>query len=440
MRFYNRLDEIGELEILLKQCENSSKMTVITGRRRVGKTVLALEFSKNRKFLYFFVSKKNEHLLCEDFLTKIRDEFDYPIIGDITTFKDIFSVILEIAKKEKFTLIVDEFQEFYHSNSSIYSDIQNLWDQNKNSSKLNLIFIGSVYSLIHKIFQHSKEPLFGRADRFLTVKPFSINTTKEILTEFKKYNTKNLFNYFVFTGNIPRYLDILTTNYAFSFDEIVNFIVKKNSPFIDEGKNLLVEEFGKEYGTYFSILELISRGKTARTEIESILEKQIGGYLERLDKDYDIIKKHIPINAKPGSRVQKYKMTDNFLNLWFRYIYKNRSAVEMENYEYIRDIMQRDYSTYSGKMLETFYQELFINSKKYNKVGSYWEKENRNEIDLVAINDFEKKIVIAEVKLNKKKININVLKEKAKKLLNNYGSYETEFLALSMEDIGKYID
>ena len=184
MKFYNRKDELKELKVLYKQCQDSSKMTVLTGRRRVGKTALALEFTKNQKFLYFFISKKNEHLLCEELLDEIKKKFNYPIIGEINTFKNLFSLILEIAKKERFTLIIDEFQEFYHSNETIYSEIQNLWDLNKDSSKLNLIFIGSVYSLIHKIFQNSKEPLFGRADRFLTIKPFTINTTKEILKDF----------------------------------------------------------------------------------------------------------------------------------------------------------------------------------------------------------------------------------------------------------------
>ncbi len=38
---------------------------------------------------------------------------------------------------------------------------------------------------------------------------------------------------------------------------MLDFMLKQNSPFLDEGKNVLIEEFGKEYGTYFSILELI---------------------------------------------------------------------------------------------------------------------------------------------------------------------------------------
>jgi hypothetical protein len=42
------------------------------------------------------------------------------------------------------------------------------------------------------------------------------------------------------------------------------------------------------------------------------------------------------------------------------------------------------------------------------RVGSYWEKGNQNEIDLVAVNDIKKEIVVAEIKMNPSKINTNV--------------------------------
>ena len=32
---------------------------------------------------------------------------------------------------------IDEFQEFAYINSSIFSDIQNIWDSNKDDSKMN---------------------------------------------------------------------------------------------------------------------------------------------------------------------------------------------------------------------------------------------------------------------------------------------------------------
>ena len=160
MKFYDRDSELNALLKLYGQTKEGAKMSVLTGRRRVGKTLLSLEFVRNHKFVYLFVSKKSESLLCIEYLEEIRRVFDVPVIGEIRKFKDIFSLLLEISTKEHFTLIIDEFQRFFNINRAVYSDMQHLWDLNKNRCKLNLILIGSTYSLKHKIFQNAKEPLF----------------------------------------------------------------------------------------------------------------------------------------------------------------------------------------------------------------------------------------------------------------------------------------
>ncbi len=440
MKFYNREKELNELKKLYLQVEQGSKMTVLTGRRRVGKTLLSLQFAQDHKFIYLFVSKKSEPLLCKEYMEEIKRAFDVPVIGDIRSFRDIFTLLLEISARERFTLIIDEFQEFSHINPAVYSEIQHLWDLNKKRAMMNLIFIGSVYSLMHRIFQNAKEPLFGRADRFLFIRPFMIKDLHVVLRDNGVDDLKTLFDYYVFTGGIPRYIEILIENSVLTFDEMADFIFDVNSPFINEGKNLLIEEFGKEYGTYFSILELISVGKTSRSEIESFLERNIGGFLERMEKDYAIISKRRPINAKPNSRLQKYKIHDNFLNFWFRFIYKNLSAIETGNFDYIKTLLKRDYATYCGRILEKFFHELFADTKQYNRIGSYWEKGNRNEIDLVAINDMEKQIVIAEIKSNKSRISINALKEKSRKLLSSYPAYKPQMLALCLDDAADYLN
>lgn len=82
-------------------------------------------------------------------------------------------------------------------------------------------------------------------------------------------------------------------------------------------------------------------------------------------------------------------------------IFRNRPAVETGNYAYIRAIIDRGYATWSGLMQERFFHELLAESGDYNIIGFYWEKGNRNEIDLLAVNDLKKKITIAEIKLNK---------------------------------------
>ena len=271
MKFYNRESELKILNDLYLQCEETAKMSVLTGRRRIGKTLLSLEFCRDHKFIYLFVSKKSEQLLCSEYLEEIKKIFEIQVIGQVNNFKDVFSLLMQKAQRKRFTLIIDEFQEFYKINPSIYSDIQRLWDLNRNKCKMHLILIGSVYSLMHKIFQNSKEPLFGRADRIIFLKPFTINTLRTILQDIGNDELQVLFNYYLFTGGIPKYVDLLTTNSAIKLDEIIDFILAENSPLIDEGKNVLIEEFGREYGSYFSILELISAGKSSRVEIESVM-------------------------------------------------------------------------------------------------------------------------------------------------------------------------
>lgn len=439
MKFYNRKQELHELSRLYNQAKDTARMAVITGRRRVGKTMLALEFAGKHKFIYLFVSKKSEHLLCMEYTEEIKRHFTLPVIGDIKFFKDVFALLLDLSKKERFILIIDEFQEFYNVNPAVYSEIQRLWDLNKSKCKMNLICIGSVYSLMHKIFEESKEPLFGRADRILFLKPFTIKDTYRVLSDHRADDMRSLFDCYVFTGGMPKYLDILTSNDVLSYEDILNFMLTPNSPFINEGKNLLIEEFGKEYGTYFSILELISIGKTARTEIESVLEIHAGAYLARLENDYALISRHKPVGAKPGSRLQKYKITDNFLNFWFRFIFRNRSAAETENYSYIKENITRDYSSYSGRMLERFFHQIFAETGNYNVIGSYWEKGNQNEIDLLAINDLKKEITLADIKLDRGKINLYALKAKAGGLLNIYSGYKVKWLGLSLEDVKDYL-
>ena len=434
MKFYNREKELQNLRAIEEASKKSSKMTVVVGRRRIGKTTLIKKAYSDR--VYLFVSKKNEALLCDEFVTIIQNTLDVKIFGEIRTFIELFEYLMELAKTRHFTLVIDEFQEFLHINDTVYADMQNIWDSYKESTKLNLVLSGSIYSLMKKIFEDKKEPLFGRANNKIHLKPFSVETIKEILTENgSAYSADDLLSFYMLTGGVAKYVEIFVDNKAFTLAGQLELIFKEYSLFLEEGKNLLVEEFGKEYTTYFSILSLIASSKTSRSELESILEKNIGGYLDRLENEYTIIKKVKPIFAKEGSRTLKYEIIDNFFNFWFRFIYKYRSAIEIENYEYVKKIVLRDYSTYSGKFLEKYFVEQLKLSYDYNDIGSYWERGNQNEIDIVAVNDEKKMMLIAEVKRNPKKIDIKVLEKKASKLMAKYKKYEYEFLGYSLADV-----
>lgn len=441
MLFYYREPELNVLNSNYSQVDSSARMVVLTARRRIGKTLLALKHVEDKPYLYLFVAKKNERLLCDEFLKQIQATFpDVPIIGEIKDFKNIFQLLLEIAKKQQFVLIIDEFQEFININPSVFSDIQQFWDLAKFEAKIQVLFLGSVYSLIHKIFEDSKEPLFGRADYVLHLKPFAIIDIYRILNDYEHANIETVFNYYLFTGGVPKYVDMLISHRVFSEDEIINFALSSESPLIDEGKTMLIEEFGKEYTIYFAILELLALGKTGRGEIESILQKDIGGYLDRLDNTYNVIKKKNPFDAKPNTKLQKYGINDQFLQYWFRYIYRHRTAVEMGNFNYIKKIIARDSSTYKGRVLEQFFYDLLADSHQFNKIGTYWNRSGTDEIDLVAVNDLEKKMLIIEIKLNKAKISLTKLEHKAQNLIKPYHDYDIEYLALSLDDAKAYIE
>lgn len=440
MKFYNREQELISLNKIYKQCQKSyGKITVLTGRRRIGKTLLAKKYAEDKDHLYLFTSKKAEQLLCDEFIREYEAFTNEKFIGSVNTFVELFELLLKRGVQKEFVLIIDEFQEFRNINKSTFSEIQKLWDKYKFETHVHIIFIGSIYSLMTDIFQNEKEPLYGRADKIMYLKPFKPSIIKDILIDNGSYNEENLFYNYLITGGVPRYQEILIENQCFNRDDILDKILEKDSFFIQEGKTLLIQEFGKEYGIYFSILELIASGKTSRTEMENVLDKSIGGYLERLENEYNIINKVKPIGAKKDSRNQKYTIKDNFIKFWFRFIYKNMTLIQNERFDYISELIKRDLSTYAGPILEKLFIDIMNESPKYGLIGTYWEKGNMNEIDIVAIDDIEKELYFAEIKLNKEKIKINKLKEKSKKIINRYSGYEIKYEGLSLEDINKNI-
>ena len=173
--------------------------------------------------------------------------------------------------------------------------------------------------------------------------------------------------------------------------------------------------------------------------LNQFFEKSIGGYLEKLDEEYDVIEKVKPIGSKKNGKNQKYRIKDNFIKFWFRYIYKNIRLIEDERFELIKKLIKKDISTYAGPILEKLFIEIKKGNPDYGIIGTYWEKGNQNEIDIVAVNDLEEVIYISEVKMNKNKINIEKLKEKSKKLIEKYNGYEIKYEGLSLEDIDELL-
>lgn len=286
-----------------------------------------------------------------------------------------------------------------------------------------------------KIFENRKEPLFGRLTSKITLQSFTVSVIKEILNNYNpKYTPEDLLCLYMLTGGVPKYIDLLMEAGATKKSKMLDMVTSPDSPFIGEGKDLLVSEFGKKYGTYFSILQLIASGKNTQSEIDSVIGKNTGAYLANLEREYSLITKNKPIFSKPESRKNRWSLNDNYLRFWFRFIFPNQSLIEMGKYDLLREVIDRGYEQYSGLVLEKYFRTKIAKEERITGIGSYWDNKGENEIDVIAVNDLNKTAIVAEVKRNSKKIDMNILQSKVhsvKELIK----YKVELQGLSLENM-----
>lgn len=436
MKFYDRKKELAILTASKEQSKTSACFTVMTGRRRIGKTALLLESVKESLFVYIFLTRKSEVLLCAQYQPVIEETLGIRIYGEIQEFPKLFELLMQHSQKENFTLIIDEFQEFLYINPSIIGDIQRIWDQYHATSRINFIACGSIYSMMKRIFEDRKEPLYGRLTSRISLRPFTASVIKEILADYSpQFQPEDLLCLYLLTGGVAKYVLLLMEAGAFTKTAMLNYALSEGSPFLTEGRDMLISEFGKDYATYFSILSLIADGKTTQREIDSIINKNTGSYLANLEEEYSLINKVKPMFAKPNSRATRYYLQDNFLRFWFRFVFPNNALLEMGKNRLLTEHVEKHYEQYSGLLLEKYFRERIAEEEEVTDVGSYWDKNGENEIDLIALNRFNKTALIGEVKRNRKKVSISVLEKKSETLHKELNDYKITFKGFSLEDM-----
>lgn len=450
MKFFDRMEQLEQLsEMKARSYENHSMLTVVTGRRRIGKTTLIDRSMDGEAYLYFFVGKKNEAVLCNEFASEIRSKLDLFVPSGITSFGDIYTLLMEAGVNRKFTLVIDEFQNFDEVNPSVFSDIQKIWDKYRLNTHVNMIVSGSVYSLMTKLFKNKKEPLYGRDDKTIKLNPFSPSVLKEIMDEYAPgYTNDDLLALYTYTGAVPKYIELLVDAGALTKEKMIKFICTSDSPFIEEGRKLLIQEFGKKYGTYFSILQAISEGYNTQAQIADYLgSKSIGGQLSKLEETYNLIEKKRPMWAGKKSQTVRFEISDIFLRFWFRYIEKNQMMIEIGQYPLLEKVITEDYSTYSGDTLERYFRARLIEDMKYRAIGNWWDvkgyvdaKGNHQqcEIDIVAISVDDKEAFIFEVKRKAEKYDARLMEEKVSffsQKEKRIRKYKRSIACLSLEDM-----
>jgi len=439
MKFFDREREIALLRDIERRSHDVAQFTVITGRRRVGKTSLVLKAVENAKLAYLFVDRMSEKDLCEIFKHELESQLGLMIHGTPERFSEVFEEVLKYAYDHPISVIIDEFQEFRKVNMAVFSGMQKLWDLHKGKAKINLIVSGSVYTLMQKIFKTRKAALYGRETAFMKIDPFRVSVLKAILKSYSpRYKTEDLLALWTFTGGVAKYVELLMDGGAYTRDAMIDLMIREDSPFLEEGRAVLVEEFDKEYGVYFSIMSAIAQGRNTRSELSQAVGRDVGGYLARLEDDYALITRKLPLFAKTTAKGAHFQLNDPFFRFWFRFIFKFGFLLEIKGYDRLRAIICRDYPVFSGLALESYFREKFIESGEWTRLGNWWDRKGENEIDLVAENELDGRFVVAEVKREKNRLDLKALSEKYKAFAAAAGlkkSLKPEFIGLTLEDM-----
>lgn len=446
MKFFDREKETSKLQSIKEQTlQDCSRMTVVTGRRRIGKTMLIRHTFNPEEMIYLFIARKSEAELVTTFTELIREK-GYYIPDGMARFAQLMRHLLEIGKSTPLTIAIDEFQEFEMINPSVFSELQNLWDTYKELTHINLIISGSAYRLMRKIFMDKDEPLFNRADAIIRLQTFSIEVQKQILAMYNpNYTPDDLLTMYAITGGVPKYMAWLMDNGCYTKESMYAEIFSDNSHFIEEGRSLLVSEFGRNYGIYFSILQEIAIGNVTQAVIEAKLGGiSVGGYLKQLEDTYRLIQRVRPMFAKQESKTVRFTLRDPFLRFWFRHIEKYRSLVELQNYDGLLRLAHANYTTYSGLVLEDYFRQQLAETGQWREIGSWWQPRaivfhDRSidaEVDIIALSLMGRKAIVAEVKRKRDEYEHELFMAKVQYLKQKeLRAYTVETKLLTLDDM-----
>ncbi len=418
MKFFGRQEEVEMLRRWRDVSAEEAQFVVITGRRRVGKTALLRNALDDGviPYVHLPITRQSERMLCRELQAEVEQILNLGILGTCETFSDLFKIIMKASQTRRFTVVFDEFQEFDRINDAVFSQVAAIWDEYHSSSKINLVVCGSINRLMNKIFFNDGEPLYGRNTASFMLKPFKVSLLKQILSEFKPdYTSEDLLALWTVTGGVARYVNMMTGARALTRRQMVNTIFSPGSSYLSEGRAILAEEFGPDYGIYFTILSAIASGATTTAELKNLIGVDVNGYLTKLEEQYQLVSKKQPIFDKPTGKNCHYQIDDCFFRFWFRFVFKYRGYIELERYEQLREITLRDFDVFSGYALKRYFHWKFTETTSYAKMGAWWDRKGSEEIDLVCEDELGGEIAFFEIKRDPERYSDARLKEKIEK-------------------------
>jgi len=422
MRF---VDREREMALLQKEWENRPSFVVLYGKRRVGKTRLLQEFSKDKNPFFFTFSQTVKEIQIEEFKRELAKFLNDKWLErlKISDWKELFTYMAD-KLPEKSLIILDEFTYAIKSDRKILSDLQRVWDHELTRKDVMLIISGSLLGMMWDDVLGYASPLYGRRTRDIHLKELDyLNALK--FFEDKEYGLK----VHMLVGGTPTYLNV-AKRYRTVEDLVKEEFLSDGGFFYNEPYILLSQEL-RELKMYFSILSAISYGNTRLEEIANFVGKparSIYPYMENLIR-LGFVEKETPVLGKKKRSV--YKIRDNLLLSWFTLVYPNWGKIPI-GVEIDKNALVALFS----RKFEEVAKEFLILKRPFDfkEVGRWWFKGG--EIDIIAIG--ESQVYLFEVKwsdLDEKKAEavLRSLKKKAR-LLDFDGDFYYGIIAKSLKN------
>jgi hypothetical protein len=383
MKFVDRVEELKALRERLDN--NLFELIVIYGKRRIGKTRLVLEAVKNKEHIYYLAVEGDNLRHFRRLASKLVPEISYA--------QEDWEAYFNFLKGK--VVVIDEFPNLIKEDPKVVSLFQRVVDLILGSTSTKLILLGSSISMMSDRVLSYKSPLYGRRTASIKLKPLKFFHLREFFPDLR---WEELVEIYGFAGGIPYYLEKIKP----PFWKWLEGELKKPDTFLKDELDFLIKYEFSDVTTYKKILEAIALGKNTPKEIREHLKAKhsdITQYLKNL-METEFLVKRVPVTENARSKRGRYYIGDNFVAFWFRYIYPNLSSIE----EGIFDIgeIKKDYANYLGMVFEGIARQFLIELNrrekhfKFSRIGGWWHKGE--EVDLVALNEREKKALLVEVK------------------------------------------
>lgn len=338
--FIGRKTELAELRQQIKK--RTSSLIVVKGRRRIGKSRLIEEFGKNTKFYFFSglppTNKTTKQSQLDEFASQLGLALGIPgIKGD--DWNALFLLLAKHAQRGRIIILLDEISWIGSKDPDFLGKLKNVWDLYfKKNPKLILIVCGSATTWIEKNIL-SSTGFMGRISYTLTLEELPLNDCNQFWKGGgSKFSAYDKFKILSITGGIPRYLEEIQPQIP-SEENIRNLCFKKGGVLVNEFNNIFSDLFGKRSEKYKQIVKCLVQGSLEYGEIceklnagksglisEYLNDLIMSGFISR-DNTWD------PRTGEMSPLLFKYRLRDNYLRFYLKYIEKRLSEIERNVYQ-----------------------------------------------------------------------------------------------------------